>query len=394
MLSKIAQYFFLIIVFLFVYSGLLKWINFGIDPTLFFGFLTLCFSPFFFSKNILKGGNGFRQAIVLFCILHVFFILTSIYAESEKYFIIKLSKISLNLIIFFIPLLTFKKIEHQKIIFRIAKYFCVAFLAFLAFQLYDNFLFKIKYIEEGDESIYPDYMSVSYLLGISILILRTERSHLNNLLILSCLIFMILLAAKGPLLFLFGIYILLDFSNLKINRIFSFKIFSRLLVIVLFVALSIYTPLFDSLFSRIFLFSGNLSDDESSMGRLLLFQKAFEIFLSNPFFGIGVGSFGQVLYGIDNRISPHNIFLEILVEAGIIGFLLFNIFLLSFAVAIRKYSKMYFNDKFFESLKLIVIYLFCSTLVASYLEDLRITYFWLGVLVAYLNVNRNNLIII
>lgn len=58
--------------------------------------------------------------------------------------------------------------------------------------------------------------------------------------------------------------------------------------------------------------------DPSAQGRFTLWDKAFEMFNSNPIFGVGFNTY-RYLYGWDT----HNNFLKILAESGIIGFLIY-----------------------------------------------------------------------
>ena len=66
---------------------------------------------------------------------------------------------------------------------------------------------------------------------------------------------------------------------------------------------------------------GGLGEDASSLERLSLYNIAWNQFLQNPLLGIGDGAlihFSSVSY-------PHNIFLEILVEFGLLGLIVFLI---------------------------------------------------------------------
>ena len=65
---------------------------------------------------------------------------------------------------------------------------------------------------------------------------------------------------------------------------------------------------------------------------LLVYKKAFalamdifELIKTFPFFGQGTGSFGLSYVGQDIRVYPHNIFLELWAENGIIGVVFFLI---------------------------------------------------------------------
>jgi O-antigen ligase len=58
-----------------------------------------------------------------------------------------------------------------------------------------------------------------------------------------------------------------------------------------------------------------LSQRQASFdARLIIWQKAWEVFKANPIFGIGPGTFG-------NYLQPHNIFLAFLLQTGFMGFI-------------------------------------------------------------------------
>lgn len=68
------------------------------------------------------------------------------------------------------------------------------------------------------------------------------------------------------------------------------------------------------------------ADALSGAGRTNIWAYTFERFLENPFFGIGVQAFRHLNFGdvqLTSKMHPHNLPLEILIETGAIGFLLF-----------------------------------------------------------------------
>jgi O-antigen ligase len=70
----------------------------------------------------------------------------------------------------------------------------------------------------------------------------------------------------------------------------------------------------------------NLTFEENyTAGRNYLWHVAMEMTGENPFFGVGLSGFEAAEITIKSEIMayPHNIFLEVLCETGIIGFFLF-----------------------------------------------------------------------
>jgi O-antigen ligase len=65
------------------------------------------------------------------------------------------------------------------------------------------------------------------------------------------------------------------------------------------------------------------SDDASAGARFKLWQGAVRLWLEQPIVGHGVGAWPVLYFGRDYRHYPHNMVLELLVEFGLIGLVLF-----------------------------------------------------------------------
>jgi len=67
------------------------------------------------------------------------------------------------------------------------------------------------------------------------------------------------------------------------------------------------------------------ADADISSGRSGLYNQAWKLFLANPWFGIGRGNFRYTLIGtvtVNTAMEVHNVYLQLLCEIGILGFLL------------------------------------------------------------------------
>lgn len=69
--------------------------------------------------------------------------------------------------------------------------------------------------------------------------------------------------------------------------------------------------------------------DESSELRIVMWEKGIELFKSSPVVGIGYGVFRLMDFGTGLH-DTHNIYVKILVEQGIIGFILFFVLVFAF----------------------------------------------------------------
>ena len=92
----------------------------------------------------------------------------------------------------------------------------------------------------------------------------------------------------------------------------------------------------------------------------------------NSFYGVGFGAYGLSVLGNDRWDYPHNMFLEVWVESGLISFLL----LLSFVAT--AFSRLALVSKQ-PWLAFIIIYCVLNAMKSSSYADNRVLFFWLGV---------------
>ncbi|BDA59923.1 hypothetical protein NUITMVS1_13860 [Shewanella xiamenensis] len=71
---------------------------------------------------------------------------------------------------------------------------------------------------------------------------------------------------------------------------------------------------------------------ESVETRFFLFEQALSMFNENIFLGGGFGSFGMYVFGEDVKLYPHNLILELASETGLLGALIFILFVLNLLI--------------------------------------------------------------
>jgi O-antigen ligase len=109
--------------------------------------------------------------------------------------------------------------------------------------------------------------------------------------------------------------------------------------------------------------------------RIEYWNSALELWRLNPILGGGSGSFAVYITGNDIHAWPHNIFLEILAEFGILGSLLFLSFLL-YPIVYLNFKRDYSRSIFLMSLLIYVV--FVASLTGD-IESNRILYFITGI---------------
>lgn len=383
-ISKILTNFLLVFLFLYAYSGLLKWLITFVDPTLIFGILSMLSIPVFFYIQRISIKYPLNNAVWIVLGIHTFIFVSMFYTISERYYLVKVGKIFFNLIALLMPIL----ILRNKDVFVVLRICCKSALSIgiiiLIYELFNNNLTRIRFQEDipGVQNAFPDYMSISYFLGTMILYLFPTKNSKEILLLVLAVIFMLLLAAKGPILFLIITLLIIYRKSLKF---FSLKALSFVLgggVAIFLISLITGSSVFSNLAGRLMFFSDGIEADKSSLERVVLFGKAIDIIQSNILFGVGIGGFSKAMSGEDGRLSPHNIFLELWSETGIIPLILLATLVYYLILHYRKLLRS--NDtRDTKAIIAICLYMFFGLMVSSYLEDLRLTYFWLGVSIAY-----------
>ena len=82
--------------------------------------------------------------------------------------------------------------------------------------------------------------------------------------------------------------------------------------------------------------SSGANSQVTSIIRLLAVWEGLNNFAQNMIFGIGFGAYRFQHFMFENLVYPHNIFIELLAETGLIGFTLFSLILISTIKSLKK----------------------------------------------------------
>ena len=215
--------------------------------------------------------------------------------------------------------------------------------------------------------VIPILISIWKILnGISVTIFNKKYSVLNYFIIFLGIWAMLMISSRGGVLALFsGTLFLLLFNNRyvkskkKSKKFFALKTLIIIVVIILLIIPYINPELLNRLtYSKI--------EQDKGSDRLIIWAMAVSYISSAPNFGIGIGSFqGLTHFGVHNQL------LIVLVESGIVGFILFMSFLV---ILFKKTLK--------SNTSLLPGLLVATTVVIFFLDAYNKKFFWNAILIS------------
>lgn len=172
------------------------------------------------------------------------------------------------------------------------------------------------------------YISIVLISIISILINIDKKDKKRKWLILLCVLSIIALLLTGKrahLLFILATSILAYYIENPTSRIYkTFKLMIFVVIIVFVGAIIIeYIPQLSYTFERL----QNVGVDTASMNRIVMWEYCLKMIKRSPIIGVGWWGFRyeteiiNILY--DAVTGCHNVYLEILANCGIVGFIIF-----------------------------------------------------------------------
>lgn len=192
-----------------------------------------------------------------------------------------------------------------------------------------------------------------------------------------CIITNLLTFSRGgivALILVIILYIILADFQKKVKMI----LIALLCLVVMYAASSfIQIDLNQIISSRI----NDFSSDKGS-GRFELWKQAITYFMSHPLLGIGAFNFSDYYaFEHNEKLYVHNTYLEILVEAGIIGFLFYFSFLLLFIIKLFK-AKLHIEKPFI----ILTLFAFLLQMVSLSLMINEALFSFLAIALKYISV--------
>lgn len=328
-------------------------------------------------------------ALMLIIFFLIYIIISYVLGPSKLVAQNKLVAFS-SALIGFLTVSTFKKIDVSKfsIWFVSINFILAIWYSPIIIQMKKGGLFYLNYLET--KSL---YLNLSYTLGISILLILIHKEFFNNnifyrrfriLAIISLVALIIITGGRGGILFtiiIVLIYYILNLINSGFNirlnkKIVTLGILSIPLVLLFFDSDNLIIVL-DRAYGRFLILteviSNNSSEEFSINNRFDQIYISFKLVFSSIqsfFIGHGFGAYGIASTGSDERLFPHNVILEILVELGFVGLFIFMLF---------HYIVFKNNINLLKSLSILIfLYIFLNHLKSFSLAELRIYFGFLG----------------
>lgn len=366
------------------------YIGFAIKPYLIFSFLYLLvhISSFYFQRL-----HGFEVAMLIFYLMYSFTGAFALYPSASI-------RILLGIILYIACYFIIKSIIGRTNNWTIERAIADAGVLFntLSLILYLIGLQRLGFDFEGDriyewgvmlDRNYPRLIGVlqdpNYFVFYNTLFfcyfLCHSKSMKNKMGLLLCILTNLLTFSRGGLLVLLIILCLYILKDKPLKRI---KLLAGMVVslsaAVYLAVFYIKLDLFSILGSRI----EDLAEDGGS-GRLELWGRAWDFFVSNKYLGIGAYNFPEYnSFQYGDSLQVHNTFLEILSESGLIGISCFGVFILTVFMQLIQ-SKLYRNKPY------LLLVFFGIILQMGFLSIIinDMFFLYLAILSTYLHNERN-----
>ena len=331
------------------------------------------------------------ELIVILMFFYLFMIISLGYSSSDGYALTKSINFGTVILAFLFPLLA-KKFNKDFFIYSLTLLVFIISVIFLNF--YISYLNKENIIllnisEEEAVKLTVGYLSIAILNGIIILYYFFKKNQIFWIqwsIIIISFSFLVASGGRGPLLIvllILGVYsfyqLFLSFASFKIKKL-ILPIFMVSILIGGFFMI-IYTnsiesdnkvfKLFESSMERFTTLKDSQGGGKSAYSRILYTKFSIDKINQQPIWGYGIGSFGFEYNNIDEKDYPHNLFLEVWFELGIVP--LFLIILFFYAIyqhisSVRCYWCM-----------AIYFYFFFNILKSDSLTDIRILTSFFGI---------------
>lgn len=375
-----------------------------LDLTVMFGLLAIIGVAYGILMNRIKFCIPSKQVLVPYFIIVLLAILSLTYTSAPIYGTDKLLRfLTITSLAFFIPFFLLQKKEP------VIRFF-IGFIVLSLLMIFDILSGGLSPGEIGFHGAFgSNYLAVGRIAGTALIIicfyfLMSAQSIFIRLFWL-CLIPLMtagifLSGGRGPLLSLVVsiLTILVYIISILGKRFLAFSTsinktdIHLFILIVILIAFGMgvvigFSDYLSTIFMRLELLGAG--GGESVLERVERFKKAIEAMVSFPtsITGLGIGGFGVFYESFDDKRGayPHNIFLEIGSELGILGLFAFLLLIYwSFSNALFNIKKSVSNNDKFLNITFLSLFVFMliNSSVSGDINDNRLLFTWIGLIYA------------
>ncbi len=361
---------------------------------------------FYFLKGELVIPSWSIKILISFFLFTIFITFSGLYSASPNYGWLKILRFSiLSSTIFITPIIFLKNSKDSKSMLNYFKIISVMILAgmlmnliflFLSGELI-SYLIRVSILGANPIALSRTLAAIAAMVTVIGIRRKGFQQLLSLIILIPILLAIVSTGSRGPLVSYFlGMIIftiLFELKNFKFRSFFSISI-SILFVIILF---NILPENLTSRFVNIaqgdnILSSAGFENVNTINSRLDFYLMSINTWISDfKTFAVGLGSggFSSLFLWRDFRWYPHNIFLEILVEFGIIGIFLiltFMFFSIKQLITYKKYNYLSENSAVWISGTLVM---FFSAQFSGDLNDNRILLMFLAISLSSINLDKN-----
>lgn len=276
-----------------------------------------------FASGIRKPTDFYLAGTVVILSFYAYLLFSLSYTTSGEYAMTKAMNFIPNLV-FFAYALFIRKID-LKLLIRVYAVILIPLALFFVYM--KSILWKV---DSHATAVFMDlrnyYLAIGFHLGLLLFLCYYHMKRIWLMLILAFLL--IASSARGALIFTILTFVLVEFHNvvnLKV-RVKYLKIGLLTLGGAVLIGISysqaLYNLMETSISRLMLLFSEGGESAHERLDRMNFAITEPWSSLSTSLFGHGIGSFGIEYLGTDEKAYPHNLFLEVIFELGLLGLLL------------------------------------------------------------------------
>lgn len=256
---------------------------------------------------------------------------------------------------------------------------------------------RLFYGEGPEERLFGSYQHIGRVTGLGALVAftawlfgrRLRAASLLSLALFTGLAFVVTISGgKGPVLELSAAILLPLALGLRITRrkIFykSYQVSIIFVVGAMVAGLSAYIAVSDHTPRSLLRLASMIEGGEfrgTAAERATYYERVFDIWPDAPVLGHGAGSWPILEHGREHRDSPHNLFLEVLLETGVVGLILF-LALLTVALGPISLERVR-NDPLAMCAIMLFLHQFLSSMRGGDVSEHRFMFMALGMLTVF-----------